>query len=108
LVYPYKEVTTSGALMAAVAYRKAIVATSLPAFQEVLRDKETALLVDYGDAEALASSLRRLILAPKERERLSFELASDASLNSWSRIARETRHCYASVLQDRAAETTAL
>ena len=100
LVYPYREVTTSGALMTALAYRKAIVATNLSAFQEVLRDKETALLVDYGDADALASSLRRLIQAPKERERLAFKLASTGSFNSWSRIARETRQCYASILQD--------
>lgn len=105
LVYPYREVTTSGALMTALAYAKAIVATNLPAFREVLRDKETAFLVEYGDVDALASSLSRLIRDPKERERLASGVASSGDFNSWGRIARETRKCYASVLQDGRAET---
>ncbi len=99
LVYPYKAVTSSGALMTAMAFQKAIVATKLPAFQEVLKDRETALLVDYGDFEALASSLRSLIQEPKERERLAFGMVALDGFNSWSRIAKRTRQCYASVLQ---------
>jgi glycosyltransferase involved in cell wall biosynthesis len=100
LVYPYREVTTSGALMTAVAYEKAIVATNLPAFQEVLRDNETALLVDYGDVEALGSALSRLIQDSAERERLAFAVASSGDFNSWRCIAKKTRQCYASVLQN--------
>lgn len=104
VVYPYRDVTTSGALMTAMAHRKAIVATNLPAFQELLRDKETALLVEYGDANALANSLSKLIGDPAERERLALGVASSSKFNSWSRIARKTRTCYASVLQDGRAE----
>lgn len=98
LVYPYSTVTTSGALMMALAYQKAILATNLPAFQEVLRDGETALLVDYGDVDALANSLRRLIQDPKQREILASKVESSGDFNSWGRIAKETRRCYASVL----------
>jgi glycosyltransferase involved in cell wall biosynthesis len=105
MVYPYREVTTSGALMTALAYRKPIVATNLPAFREVLRDEETALLVEYGDVDALASALGQLIRDPKKRERLASEVASSGNFNSWGRIARETRQCYSSVLQDKRAET---
>lgn len=105
MVYPYREVTTSGALMTALAYRKPIVATNLPAFREVLRDEETALLVEYGDVDALASALGQLIRDPNKRERLASEVASSGNFNSWGRIARETRQCYASVLQDKRAET---
>ena len=49
LVYPYGEVTTSGALMTGIGYGKAIVATRLPAFEQLLHDGENALLVAYGD-----------------------------------------------------------
>jgi glycosyltransferase involved in cell wall biosynthesis len=105
VVFPYREVTTSGALMTALAYEKPIVATNLRAFREILRDSETALIVDYGDVDALASSVSRLIRDPKERERLASGVASSGNFNSWSRIARETRQCYASVLQDGRAET---
>jgi glycosyltransferase involved in cell wall biosynthesis len=105
LVYPYKEVTTSGALMTALAYEKPIVATNLPAFQEVLRDQENALLVNYGDVNALANSLRRLIQEPKERERLARGVASSDNFNSWSRIAKKTRQCYTSVLRNAREES---
>jgi glycosyltransferase involved in cell wall biosynthesis len=99
LVYPYRAVTTSGALMTALAYQKAIVATNLPAFREVLRDMETALLVEFDDVDALASSLCRLIQKPRERERLALGVASLGNFNSWGHIAKKTRQCYAGVLQ---------
>jgi glycosyltransferase involved in cell wall biosynthesis len=99
LVYPYKEVTTSGALMTALAYGKPIVATALPAFREVLKDGKTALLVNYGDVDALAGTLTRLIQNSKERERLAREVAtSDKFENSWTLIARQTRQLYNAVL----------
>jgi glycosyltransferase involved in cell wall biosynthesis len=100
LVYPYSEVTTSGALMTALAYRKAIVATNLPAFREILRDQETALLVDYGDVENLASSLSRLIRTPEERNQLAFRVASSGGVQSWRNIAKQTRQCYDTVLYE--------
>lgn len=104
LVYPYREVTTSGALMTALSFRKAIVATDLPAFREVLRDGDAALLVNYGDVHGLASALTKLIRDRKERERLALGVASaENSNNSWMHIARETRRCYAAVLQNAAA-----
>lgn len=100
LVYPYKEVTTSGALMTALAYGKPIVATALPAFREVLKDGNTALLVNYGDVDALANALTRLIQNSNERERLAREVAtSDKFENSWTHIARQTHQLYTAVLQ---------
>jgi glycosyltransferase involved in cell wall biosynthesis len=99
LVYPYREVTTSGALMTALALQKPIVATRLPAFEEVLRDRETAVLVKYGDVDALAGALTRLIQSPLERERLARATALSRRFdNSWASIARATRQCYSAVL----------
>jgi glycosyltransferase involved in cell wall biosynthesis len=99
VVYPYKSVTASGALMTAMAFQKAIIATKLPAFLEVLQDQKTAHLIDYDDCDALAGSLRSLIQHPEERKRLSLGLASLNGFNSWSSIAKRTRQCYDSVLQ---------
>jgi glycosyltransferase involved in cell wall biosynthesis len=105
LVYPYKEVTTSGALMTALAYGKPIVATALPAFREVLRDGKTALLVNYGDVNGLVDALTRLIQDSKERERLARRIAaSDKFENSWTHIARQTRRLYTAVLHGLSAE----
>lgn len=109
VVCPYREVTTSGALMTALSYRKAIVATDLPAFREVLRDGETALLVNYGDVHGLASALTKLIRNPKERDHIASRVAaSDNFDNSWTRIAEQTRQCYLTVLQDAPVEKISL
>jgi len=105
LVYPYREVTTSGALMTALAYGKPIVATALPAFREVLRDGKTACLVNYGDVDGLADALTKLIEDPNERERLARRVVtSDNFDNSWTHIARQTRQLYIAVLQGIAEE----
>jgi len=97
LVYPYREVTTSGALMTALAYRKAIVATTLPVFREVLCDGKTAVLVNYGDLDGLTGALTTLIQNPNDRERLASGVA--AFDVSWMHIARETRQQYALLLR---------
>lgn len=105
LVYPYKEVTTSGALMTALAYGKPIVATALPAFREVLQDGKTALLVNYGDVDGLAEALTKLIQDSKEREHLARRVATtDKFENSWTHIARQTRQLYTTVLQGTTAD----
>lgn len=105
LVYPYREVTTSGALMTALAYGKPIVATALPAFREVLQGGKNAFLVNYGDVDGLADALTRLIQDPKERERLTRGAATcDNFDNSWTHIARQTCQLYTAVLQGVTAE----
>ncbi|HEY6349375.1 MAG TPA: glycosyltransferase family 4 protein [Candidatus Angelobacter sp.] len=99
LVYPYKAGTTSGALLTGLNYGKAIVATKLPFFEEYLKDKETALLVDYGDVASLASSLQTLIQQPQERARIAKALvARSGQGTSWHTIAKKTREVYEATL----------
>ncbi len=100
LVYPYNEITGSGALMTGLSFQKPIVATDLPAFREVLRDGISALLAPYGDVEQFAAALLRLIDDPALRDRLASRAAQIPE--SWSSIARITRACYESVLGWRA------
>ena len=100
VVYPYKEISTSGALMTGVAFRKTLVATDLPSFAEVLRDGENAALVRYGDVEGLAGALERLIQDAAKRERLAAGLAGAGALHDpWAPIARETRNRYEALLE---------
>ncbi len=99
VAYPYKAITTSGAVMTGLSYRKPLIATNLPSFRELLRDGENAALVEYGDVEKLAGVLRRLIQSPEERNRLAAGLvATGAVSDSWAPIACETRKCYEAVL----------
>jgi glycosyltransferase involved in cell wall biosynthesis len=101
LVYPYREITTSGALMTGLNYGKPIVATNLAAFREDLRQDGSALLVSYGDTEALSGALITLINDGKLRARLGAGAADCAarSANSWRGIAARTRACYESLLE---------
>ena len=99
LVYPYNAGTTSGALLTGMNYGKAIVATRLPFFKENLQEGETALLVNYGDTGALASSLQTLIEHPEECTRIGKSLQREASKGiGWQEIAKKTRECYEKLL----------
>lgn len=103
LVYPYSDITTSGALLTGIVRGKAIVASRLPAFEQVLRDEETALLVPYGDAQGLADALLRLIKDEDLRDSLSKQLSErQAAIPRWKEIAERTCDCYrAAVSQQR-------
>ncbi len=95
LVYPYSEATTSGALMTGLAYGKPIIATKLPSFESTLCDGKTALLVRYGDTEALAKSLLTLIRQEPLRRALGERLRQvRTTAPGWPEIARLTEECY--------------
>jgi len=95
LVYPYREITTSGALMTGMATGKAVVATRLPAFEELLRQDESALLVEYGNSEGLCAALLRLINDEELRLKLGEGLRRAAStLPDWNEIAQSTAGFY--------------
>jgi len=101
LTYPYGAVTTSGALMTGIGYGKAIIATALPAFQELLRHEENALLVGYGHVEGFADTLLRLGQSEQLRNRLARQLQiTNTNLPTWSEIARQTARCYATALAE--------
>lgn len=105
LVYPYRTVSTSGALLTGLARRKPIVATRLAAFEELLRDGESALLVDYGDTAGLARVLKLLIEDPAERTRYALAAARLAEGDlSWDAIAQRTVACYGALNESRAEE----
>ena len=66
---------------------RAIIASDLPAIREVLRDGENALLVTPGDADAIATAIRRLMSDPELAGRLARTAAIDAADYTWPRRA---------------------
>lgn len=99
LVYPYCQITTSGALMTGIVQRKAIVATTLPAFQSLFVHEKSALLIRYGDESGLAENLLRLINDPALRHNLAEQLYKQQSqLPRWDIIATLTLDCYRALL----------
>jgi|HubBroStandDraft_6_1064221.scaffolds.fasta_scaffold41699_2 glycosyltransferase involved in cell wall biosynthesis len=100
LVYPYAEATTSGALLTGLGYDKAIIASRLPAFEQILRHEDNGLLVDYGDTRQFASQLQRLITDPELRLRLAERLRqSRCQEPGWNDIAKQTAACYHALLE---------
>ena len=78
LLLPYRQITGSGALLAALTLGRAVVASDLPYFREILADHPQAgQLVRVGDAQAVADAIERLLLVPQqERERAARQLAA--------------------------------
>lgn len=105
VVYPYRAITTSGALATGLALQKAIVASNLPVFRELLVDDQNALLVDPASPEFLAGAMLRMAQEPGLAERLQRAVAAmEFGDQSWARIAQETAALYESVLRDGVAE----
>ncbi|MBB5329662.1 glycosyltransferase family 4 protein [Tunturiibacter gelidoferens] len=95
VVYPYRAITTSGALATGLALCKTIVASDLPVFRELLTDKENALLVDPQDSLALANALTDLSKDAPLRAQLAENVRSmNFGEESWLSIATKTIECY--------------
>jgi glycosyltransferase involved in cell wall biosynthesis len=95
VVYPYRAITTSGALATGLALGKTIVATDLPVFRELLTDGENARLVPPFDTDALGAALIELLQNPALRERLAQAVQTMRfGDESWIAIARKTAGVY--------------
>ena len=100
VVYPYRAITTSGALATGLALGKTIVATDLPVFRELLTDRENALLVPPQNSAALGAALTELLQDAALRERLGSQVqAMNFGDESWLSIAEKTLAVYEGVAQ---------
>ncbi len=100
VVYPYRAVTTSGALATGLALGKAMVASDLKVFRELLTDQENALLVDPEDREHLAAALLLLANQPELRQTFSARVREmQYGDRTWQSIAIQTRKVYEHVLR---------
>jgi glycosyltransferase involved in cell wall biosynthesis len=100
VVYPYRAITTSGALATGLALGKTIVATDLPVFRELLTDRENALLVPPQDSAALGAALTELVRDAVLRERLAEQVrAMNFGDESWLSIAKKTLAVYEGVVE---------
>jgi glycosyltransferase involved in cell wall biosynthesis len=101
VVYPYRAITTSGALATGLALGKAIVASDLPVFRELLTNGENALLVDSQNPRELSDALIRLTQDSELREQLAESVRKmNFGDQSWSLIAKKTLEAYEKVLAE--------
>lgn len=106
VVYPYREITTSGALATGLALGKTIVASDLPVFREILRHGENALLASPGNFSALADALIAAISDEALRHRLAEQVgAMQFGDETWRGIANRTIATYRTLQPERFRET---
>ena len=105
VVYPYRAITTSGALATGLALGKAIIASDLPVFRELLTDGENALLVDPTNDKALTSALIRLVQNEIERTQIARAVQQMRfGTESWLQIAAKTANLYRRLITNDTAE----
>jgi glycosyltransferase involved in cell wall biosynthesis len=99
VVYPYRAVTTSGALATGLALNKAMIASNLSVFQELLTNEQSALLIDPHDTNQFAAALVRLATQPELRVAFSERIKEmQYGDQTWQSIALKTMHTYNEVL----------
>ena len=74
-----------------------IVASDLPAFREILRDGENALLVEAGNPQALVAGITRIKTDPSLGERLARQAAEDVREYTWARRAERLETLFAEI-----------
>ena len=100
VVYPYRAITTSGALATGLALGKTIVASNLPVFRELLTDRQNALLVDPNNSAELAAALLELSTDSRLRSRLAATVITmHFGDESWLSIANRTKDFYRTTLR---------
>jgi glycosyltransferase involved in cell wall biosynthesis len=96
---PYRRIDQSGVLLTALAFGKAIIASRVGGFPEVIKEGLHGMLVEPGDVQGLAAGLQSILSNSTLRQ--SFERAamdlSTTELN-WQTSARETMAVYERVL----------
>jgi glycosyltransferase involved in cell wall biosynthesis len=99
VVYPYRAITTSGALATGLALGKTILASDLPVFRELLTDRENALLVNSQDTHELAAALVELSGDFALRQQLAASVkAMNFGDQSWLSIAKKSTTFYKDIL----------
>jgi glycosyltransferase involved in cell wall biosynthesis len=101
LVYPYRRITQSGALLAGMSAGQAIVASRVGGLKETLQNGKTAHLVEPDDSEELAGAIVHLLRNPDEREQLgNTAKAVVEEKYSWNAIAEKTTQCYREAVEE--------
>ena len=95
------EFTSPLKLFEYMASGRPIVASDLPAFREILRDGENALLVEAGNPQALVAGITRIKNDPALGARLARQAAEDVRDYTWARRAERLEGLFRDVTEAR-------
>lgn len=103
VVFPYREVLTSGAVVLAMSFAKACIAPRLGCIPDVL-DARGAFLYDADSPEGLSSAVREALDAGERLVEMGRHNREKAEEWSWDRIAAATMEVYRPARADSAGE----
>lgn len=96
---PYRAILTSGTAMLAFSLGRPVLAPSLPALEEWVRDGKNGILYAADEPTALEAALRRLVeLGPAGLERLQAPAAATAARHEWAPARAILNALYAEAL----------
>lgn len=98
LVYPYREITTSGALLTGLNYSKPIIASDLPSFREYLRPGRNAILVGPGSRQDLSRALAAMVEPSCYARLRAGSLDNRRLVVQWEEIGVRVANVYRAVL----------
>jgi glycosyltransferase involved in cell wall biosynthesis len=94
-VFPYRDLSQSGALALATTFGVPVVASRVGAMAEMVRDGETGRLVPPEDPAALAAAIAELLADPAQAAALGARAAAEQRLRaSWRAVARALLAAY--------------
>jgi glycosyltransferase involved in cell wall biosynthesis len=99
VVLPYRQIDQSGVLMTAVAFGKAIIASRVGGFPEIIRDGISGLLVEPGDIAGLAAALLDVLSHDDRRQSMERMISLSAKTDySWAQSAEKTKALYEALI----------
>ncbi len=97
---PYRQIYQSGVVLLAYAYEKPVVATTEGEFLNVIKDKETGLLVESENAKAYAVALNWYLDNPEKAKQFGLLGKEDLSKRlSWQSISKDVCKVYTDVVK---------
>lgn len=101
VVLPYTKVYQSAVLFMAHSFAKPIVASSIGGLAEVIRHRETGILVPPGDEQALAEALIEVLTNEQTAAEMGMKGKIEAAeIYGWPAIAKKTADLYTLIHQE--------
>ena len=97
ILLPYRDITQSGVLTLALAYRKAVITSDLPTFREI-RDKYDCIEI-ASDREDFLRKIENLIYCKTKMRKLEKKTTRYWIENNWENIAKKHFMIYGKVVQ---------
>ena len=95
IIYPYRAIAQSGALLLGLYFKKPVIISDLPAFRETLgKDYPEEFVCEVGDAQSLADTISKAVQNLDKLESIRDIIQNIIVNNSWESASQKTINLY--------------